>query len=74
MSSIDVLLTTMQNGVTALNNLTNTLTQTFLQSGTVVSSAIATTGSTITFTSSQAAGFMAVTTSSGAAYYFPIYR
>lgn len=72
--SIQDLLTAMQNGVQAINNLNITLTDTFLQQGVVVSSAVATTGSTITFTSSQAAGFIAVTTSSGAAYYLPVYR
>jgi len=74
MISLAEVLAAMQNGVTAINNLGDKLSTTFLQSGTVVSSAVATTGSTITFTSSQAAGFIAVTTSSGAAYYFPIYR
>lgn len=64
----------LQNGVTAINNLATTLSDTFLQQGTVVSSAVATTGSSITFTSSQAAGFIAVTTSSGASYYLPVYR
>lgn len=68
------ILSALQNGVNAIQSLNARLGTTFLQSGTVVSSAVATTGSTITFSSSQAAGFMAVTTSSGAAYYFPIYR
>lgn len=72
--SIQDLLTAMQNGVQAINNLNITLTDTFLQQGVVISTAVATTGSTITFTSSQAAGFIAVTTSSGAAYYLPVYR
>lgn len=72
--SLQDILTALQNGVQAINNLNVTLTDTFLQQGVVVSSAVATTGSTITFTSSQAAGFIAVTTSSGAAYYLPVYR
>lgn len=74
MTSLSEILAALQNGVTAINNLAGSLSDTFLQQGTVVSSAVATTGSTITFTSSQAAGFIAVTTSSGAAYYLPIYR
>jgi len=73
-ASLTDLLSAMQNGVTAIQGLSTKLGTTFLQSGTVVSSAVATTGSTITFTSSQAAGFIAVTTSSGAAYYLPVYR
>lgn len=72
--SLQDILTALQNGVQAINGLNSTLTNTFLQQGTVVSSAVATTGSTVTFTSSQAAGFLAVTTSSGAAYYLPVYR
>jgi len=74
MASLDELLAAMQNGVAAVNNLGNKLTTTFLQEGTVVSSGITTANSTITFTSSQAAGFVSVTTSSGAAYYFPVFR
>lgn len=75
--SLSDILSAMQNGVSAINNLNTRLTTTFLQQGTVVSTGSSTTiaaNSTITFTSSQAAGFLSVTTSSGAAYYFPIYR
>lgn len=74
MASIGDILAAIQNGVTAINNLSNKLTTTFLQQGTVVSSAITTANSTVTFNSSQAAGFIAVTTSSGAAGYLPWYR
>ena len=74
MVSLSEILAALQNGVTALNSLNTKLGNTFLQQGTVVSSAITTTGSIITFTSSQTAGFLAVTTSSGAAYYMPLYR
>lgn len=72
--SLDQIYSALMSGVQAVGNLTRTLENTFLQQGTVVSSAIATSGSTITFTSSQAGGFLSVTTSSGAAYYIPIYR
>lgn len=74
MANINDILAAIQQGVQAINSLNNRLSTTFLQSGTVVSSAVATTGSTITFTSSQAAGFLAVTTSSGASYYLPLFR
>jgi len=74
MGSLDLILTALQNGVNAVQSLNSRLSTTFLQSGTVVSSAITTANSTITFTSSQAAGFIAVTTSSGTAGYLPWYR
>ncbi len=73
-TGLNDILSAIQNGVSAVNNLGNRLSTTFLQSGVVVSSAITTANSTITFTSSQAAGFISVTTSSGAAYYFPVFR
>ena len=72
--AISDLVTAAQNAVIAVQGLTNKLGTTFLQQGTVVSSAITTANSTITFGSSQAAGFIAVTTSSGAAGYIPWYR
>ena len=74
MANIGDLIAAAQNAVIAVQGLTNKLGTTFLQQGTVVSSAITTANSTITFTSSQAAGFIAVTTSSGAAGYIAWYR
>jgi len=74
MAGISDILGALQQGVSAIRDLSGTISTVFPRSGTVVSSAIATTGSTITFTSSQAAGFMAVTTSSGGAYYISLYR
>lgn len=74
MASIADILSAINTGVQAINNLGTKLTTTFLQQGVVVSSAITTANSTVTFTSSQAAGFMAVTTSSGVAYYIALYR
>jgi len=74
MSNIGDILSAIQNGVNAINSLNTRLQTTFLQQGTVISSAITTANSTITFGSSQAAGFIAVTTSSGAAGYIPWYR
>lgn len=75
--SLSDILSALQNGVSAINNLNGRLTTTFLQQGTVVSTGSSTTISalsTITFTSSQAAGFLTVTTSSGAPYYLVLYR
>lgn len=74
MAGIGDILPSLQQAVQAIQGLNNKLGSTFLQSGVVISSAITTANSTITFTSSQAAGFIAVTTSSGAAYYFPVFR
>ena len=74
MGSFTDILTALSNGVNAINALNKRLSTTFLQQGTVISSAITTANSTVTFTSSQAAGFIAVTTSSGAAGYLPWYR
>lgn len=74
MANIGDILAAIQNGVNAINSLNQRLATTFLQQGTVVSSAITTANSTVTFGSSQAAGFIAVTTSSGAAGYIPWYR
>lgn len=68
------ILSAIQNSVVAIQAIATKLSDTFLQQGTVVSSAITTANSTITFSSSQAAGFIAVTTSSGAAGYIPWYR
>ena len=69
-ASLDVILNTLQNGVTALNNLRTSINTVFPR--TTASSTGATTGS-VTFSSSQPAGFMIVQTSSGAtvkiAYY-----
>jgi len=77
MASISEILAALQNGVTAVNSLGTKLSDTFLQQGVVVStgsSATIAANSTLAFTSSQAAGFLAVTTSSGVAYYLPLYR
>jgi hypothetical protein len=65
------LLSALQNGVIAIQDLTTTIGSVFPQSGTVSSSAP--TVGTITFTSSQANGFLLVTTSSGAQYKVPVY-
>lgn len=71
MASLQDLLTAMQNGVTAVNKL-NTSLQSFFPQATSISTSV--TAGTITFTSSQAAGFLSVTTSSGYTVKVPVYR
>jgi hypothetical protein len=61
----------LQNGVVAINHLRQQVAATFPRMGAVTSSAPAV--GTVTFTSSQATGFFAVTTSSGFVGYVPIY-
>lgn len=66
------LLQTMQQGVTAINNLTSQIKTTFPQASTSSTSAPATLG-TITFTSSEATGFLLVALSSGTTVKIPFY-
>lgn len=70
-ASFTDLLTAMQNGVTAINRVANVIETTFPQAAAVSTSAA--TAGTITFTSSQAAGFLSVETSSGATYKVPLF-
>lgn len=63
-TSLTDILAALQNGVVAINNLNTTLQQIFPQA--TAFSTIAATAGTITFTSSQATGFISVVTSSGA--------
>lgn len=65
-------LQTLQQGVQAINNLTQQIKSTFPQATTSSTSAPSTTG-TITFTSSEATGFLLVALSSGATVKFPYY-
>lgn len=69
-SSLTDLLAAMQNGVVAIGNLNTTIKNTFPQVAAL--STAAPTG-TITFTSSQAASFLTVVTSSGASYKVALY-
>ena len=71
MASLDLILTALQNGVTAIQSLNASLALVFPQA-TAVSTTAATAG-TVTFTSSQATGFLSVVTSSGATYKVPLY-
>ena len=69
-TSLTDLLQSLQQGVQAVNNLTIVIQATFPQAGALSTSAP--TG-TITFTSSQAAAFLTVVTSSGGTYKVPLY-
>jgi hypothetical protein len=69
--SLDVILTTLQAGVTAVNNLSIQLAKVFPQA--TAASTTAPALGAITFSSSQAAAFLSVTTSSGGTYRIPLY-
>lgn len=69
--SIADILSALQNGVTAINNLATKLDQIFPQT-TASSTAVPAAGG-ITFNSSQAATFITVTTSTGGTYQVPGY-
>lgn len=69
--SIAEIMATLQNGVSAINNLRKQIANTFPQAS-ALSTTAPSTGS-ITFNSSQAATFLTVTTSSGATYVVPLY-
>jgi len=71
-SGIGDLLQSINNGVTALNNLRTTISTIFPQVTGSSTKAPSTTG-TITFTSSEALMFQLVTTSSGFTGKIPIY-
>jgi hypothetical protein len=70
-TSLDVILTTLQAGVTAINNLNTQLAKVFPQA--TAASSITPAAGAITFSSSQAAAFLSVTTSSGGIYRIPLY-
>lgn len=71
-TSPDMILTVLQNGVTAINNLATVLGNIFPQT-TATSTLASTAAGTVTFTSSQARAFLSVTTSSGGVYEVPLY-
>lgn len=66
------ILQTLQQGVQAINALTTQIKTTFPQATTSSTAAPATLG-TITFTSSEATGFLLVALSSGVTVKFPYY-
>lgn len=65
------ILSALQNGVNAIQDLNTKLGNIFPQT-TALSTTAATAG-TVTFTSSQAVTFLSVTTSSGGIYKIPLY-
>jgi len=65
------ILAALQNGVTSINNLNTALAKIFPQTTAV--STVAPSVGAITFTSSEAAVFITVTTSSGGTYKVPGY-
>jgi hypothetical protein len=71
MAGIQDILSALQNGVVAVNNLTTALNKIFPQ--TTATSSTAPSGGTITFASSEAKIFLTVTTSSGGTYKVPGY-
>lgn len=70
--SLSELMSVMQNGVQAINNLTTQISVTFPQAS-AVSTTSPSTG-TIAFQSSRADGFLTVITSSGATFLVPLYN
>ena len=75
MASLTDILTSIQQGVQAVNNLAIQMRNSFPQA-TASSSTVngaGSTGPTVTFNSSQAAAFQTVVTSSGATYKSPLY-
>jgi len=71
MSSLTDIFSMLNAGVSAINALTTQIRSTFPQASATSTSA---TAGTITFTSSQAAGFLTVITSSGATFKVPLYN
>ncbi len=71
MASRQDMLTAMLNTVSAINGVTQQLKNVFPQA-TSISTTAASAG-TISFTSSQAAAFLSVTTSSGGVYKIPLH-
>lgn len=71
MDSLTQILSALQNGVTAINNLASQLNNIFPQ--TTATSTASPAAGTITFNSSQAKQFITVTTSSGATLQVPGY-
>lgn len=70
MSSLTDIFSALQNGVTAINNLTTQIDTIFPNT---TSSSTSITAGTITFSSSLASGFLIVQTSSGATVKIPFY-
>jgi hypothetical protein len=71
-TSLADILAALQNGVTAIQTLTQQISVTFPQATGVSTTAPSSVGS-ITFTSSEASAFLTVTTSSGHLYHIALY-
>jgi len=71
-TSLTELLAAMQNGVTAIQTLTQQIAVTFPQASAVSTTALSSAGSLV-FNSSEASGFLTVTTSSGFSYRVALY-
>lgn len=69
--SMSEIMATLQNGVSAINQLTRQIANTFPQASALSTTAPST--GTITFISSQAQTFLTITTSSGASYKVALY-
>lgn len=72
MASLSDLLSAMQNGVVAINSVAKQLSTVF-PGATAVSTTTLSSAGGLTFSSSQAVGFISITTSSGYAAKVPIY-
>lgn len=72
MAGLSDLLSALQNGVIALNSVNKTLGTVF-PGATAVSTTAPSSVGAVTFTSSQAVGFISVTTSSGYTAKIPLY-
>jgi hypothetical protein len=70
-TSLSEIFAALQNSVVAINRVRQQVAATFPRMGTVTSSAPAV--GAVTFTSSQATGFLSVTTSSGYVGWIPTY-
>lgn len=68
MTSLTDILSALQNGVTAINNLPSRLATAF-----ITQTSTGTVAGTVTFTSSQASAFGLITTSSGGQYKIALY-
>lgn len=71
MASLTDIWTALQNGVQAINDLSQQISTTFPQASALSTTAPST--GTITFISSKAQSFLTVATSSGATYYVALY-
>lgn len=72
MAGLTDILSALQNGVTAMNSLNTTLKVVFPGATTVSTTAPSSVGA-ITFSSSQAKGYMSIVSSSGATYKVALY-